>query len=165
MKNVLSALAIVVTSTGASLAFETSDYLSVRSCNPFSGSFEQCAFDQMADCKHASETKGDGYHDTRLCSNEYFDQADDALNEFYQEALIKTKAVEYSLAGSAYQGQEELLRQGQRAWLQMRDATCGLSVLYGAVMSGFDSTIAGCKARLTVRRIGDLQEEIGDYLK
>jgi len=138
-------------------AFEASNFIDMESC-----SSTQCVEDQILACANVGDA-GDGYRSWRVCSMVAFEQSDLLLNEDYKQILEVTKDVEQSLSGTAYTGQEVLLRKSQRAWLEVRDATCELDVLYGAIHSGYDSVVDKCKARLAMQRIGDLQNEIGHY--
>ncbi|WP_157971127.1 lysozyme inhibitor LprI family protein [Pseudogemmobacter bohemicus] len=126
-----------------------------------------CIVSQINACRETlMQTEPEaGYFLSHGCAHEAFTQADRLLNQFYKTVLVRTKQIEAEFAGSAYQGQEALLRKSQRAWLEVRDSTCELNVSYGALMSGSSATISECKARLTMQRIGDLRTEIGHYLQ
>lgn len=127
--------------------------------------FEECAAIQFDECMYAAENHDLHYEAHRAsCDFAFSEQADIVLNDFYQLALLKTKIIEREYAGTVYTGQEDLLRKSQRAWLEVRDSTCELGVLYGAVYRGYDAAVKRCLGRLTIRRIGDLQNEIGAYL-
>lgn len=164
MKKYIFAFAIVLSSVNASYAFEPSEHINIGECDLFSGSLEFCAVQNLADCLDAANDPSRVGMLGRACQNEYFHQADLALNSFYSVVLERTKEIELEWSGTAYMGQEELLRQSQRAWLNVRDTTCELRMELGAVMSGRDSWISECAARLTVRRIDDLQIQFEGYL-
>lgn len=149
----------------SALAFEPKEHIYLASCDGAGPDFlVECAGRQLDACVIAADATDNGYMWSRTCDNEAFEQADQMLNDFYQFAILKTKALERMMAGSVYTGQEALLRKSQRAWLDVRDATCELNVLYGAVHSGYEAVIAGCEAKMTIQRIADLQREIGYYL-
>ncbi|WP_281995666.1 lysozyme inhibitor LprI family protein [Ruegeria faecimaris] len=162
VKSYFLAAAFLWIAPGAVVAFEAGDYIDLGSCSPSSQSFAQCAKDVRASCVDVAADNAQYY---RSCEHEFFRQADQLLNDYYKIAVIKAKAVERGFDGTAYSGQEELLRQSQRAWLPVRDTTCDLAVSFGALMSGAAAKVSHCKARLTLQRIADLEKEIGFYLK
>jgi uncharacterized protein YecT (DUF1311 family) len=157
MNRYIAPVVLALAFPGLALAFEANDQIDMAACNS-----AQCVEDQILACAEVGDA-GDGYRSWRICAMVAFEQSDLLLNEFYEHILEVTKDVEQSLSESAYTGQEVLLRRSQRAWLEVRDSTCELNVLYGAIMSGYDSVVDQCKARLTMQRIGDLQNEIGHY--
>ncbi|NOR62084.1 MAG: DUF1311 domain-containing protein [Rhodobacteraceae bacterium] len=98
------------------------------------------------------------------CMSEAFRQADSLLNSYYQRLVPAVRLAAGQLVGSAYELTGNPLRESQRAWLAVRDTTCNLSVVYAATGPGRESHIEGCKARLTMQRIGDLDTELGRFL-
>ena len=96
---------------------------------------------------------------------EAFRQSDALLNSYYQRLVPAVRQAADQLVGSAYELNGNPLRESQRAWLAVRDTTCNLNVLYAATGSGRDSHIAGCKARLTMQRIGNLDSELDHFLE
>ncbi|WP_170426373.1 lysozyme inhibitor LprI family protein [Ruegeria arenilitoris] len=161
-KLVLSAI-LSLSSFGVAQAFEAEDYLHLHSCSY--EDLEQCAEAQLNECMYAAEGYDLHFQAHRAsCAHAFSEQADVVLNDFYQLVLLKTKIIERELGDTAYIGQEKLLRNSQRAWLEVRDTTCELNVLYGAIYRGYDTAVVGCLGRMTVRRVADLQNEIGSYL-
>jgi len=140
-------------------AFETSKHIQMDGCTSAA-----CVDERVKSCVAAAEAEGDAYLSSRWCSNVAFEQADELLNAFYQDAMKKTISIALEMSVTPMNGHEDLLRQSQRAWLEVRDTTCELNVLYGFIGSGADTVIAQFKARMTMQRIGDLNTEIGRYL-
>lgn len=163
MKKLMLSVVFSLGGFGAAQAFEAEDYIHLGSCSY--EELEQCAEAQFDECMYAAEGYDLHFQAHRAsCARALSEQADLVLNEFYQLVLLKTKIIERELDDTAYTGQEELLRNSQRAWLEVRDTTCELNVLYGAIYRGYDTAVVNCLGRMTVRRVADLQNEIGSYL-
>ena len=165
MRYHVAAIVLYWSLPSTALAFEAKDFIDMGVCEDASSiGPAECVDQQVRLCMDAADALEDTYVTSRFCPNEASNQADLLLNKFYQSAMAKTKAHELSMAESAYTGQEALLRQSQRAWLDVRDTTCELMVTYGAIMSGAGALSSWCQARLTMQRIADLRTEIGTYL-
>jgi len=92
---------------------------------------------------------------TQCASNDY-EAADARLNAAYGPAIAYMASIDADL-DPADQGAEAALREGQRAWITFRDATCtaeGYSV-HGGTMEGM--VILMCNTRLTLARAEDLE--------
>jgi uncharacterized protein YecT (DUF1311 family) len=167
MKKFTAAAVILFCLPFSAAAFEASEHLNMSVCEVPQGiGISACVSKQIHGCMNAAEGEGESsYVYQKSCGPAAFDQADRLLNSFYQAAIQSAKRVELGFKGSAYSGQEELLRESQRAWLGVRDMTCELAVSFGATMSGSDAYISGCQARLTMQRIEDLKYEIGGYVE
>ena len=129
----------------------------------------QCLEENIDVCRNAAveaEARGEAYayHEARLCDHVAFEQADRILNAFYRRVISEAQRIERYEANAYNTGLEELVRESQRAWLAVRDSTCELDVTFGAIGAGLESVIAGCKARMTMQRVGDFYYEVGDYL-
>ena len=166
-KTLIAATAMLSLFASNASAFDAGQYIKLTACHAEgTSSLAMCMTEQIGACSVAAQEVGveDSPWPERACENLAFDQADEMLNEFYQLALQKTKILEEGMTGSPYTGQEALLRESQRAWLEVRDTTCELSVTYGAIDSGRDTAIAGCKARLTIQSEDNIQTKIDTFL-
>ena len=98
---------------------------------------------------------------TQCVSNDY-QVADDRLNAAYGPAIDYMASIDAGL-DPAQQGAEAALREGQRAWITFRDATCtaeGYSV-HGGSMENM--VILMCNTRLTLARAEDLEAMKPNY--
>jgi len=166
MKSLLTFTALAFTFSTALLAqqvLNAKEFIHLEECFDTTGSSElgACVDRQVELCWYAT---GGINVTSGQCKSEAYRQADNLLNQYYQQLVPAMRSAANQWVGSGYEIEGNPLRESQRAWLTVRDTTCNLAVLYGAVMSGRDSTIDGCKARLTMQRIGDLSVELGFYL-
>ena len=163
MKNFLS-LAIVtfIFSTGlqAQQAPNAKEYIHLEACFATTENLalDVCAERQIDTCWNAT---GAASVSSSQCMYEAFRQADDLLNAYYQRLMPAARRAANQLEGSAYALDGNPLLESQRAWLPVRDTTCNLRVLYAATGPGRGGVVDGCKARLTMQRIGDLNNELG----
>ncbi len=149
--------------SGASLAQDPFESMSIDHCDTLSGNFHFCANQELSACLSGAETEG--VQMEWGCQNAYNSLTDNSLNSFFLTAIENTRALEASMSESAYgDGLEDLLRSSQRAWIDVRDTTCDLLVEYGAVMSGRDSYVSECRGHMTAKRIDSLVAEIGQFL-
>ncbi len=89
------------------------------------------------------------------CAEQNWLAADADLNAAYGAARAAMRALDADFA-PAERGAEIALRDGQRAWITFRDATCAAE---GWMMRGGSAepmVIYGCRARLTRSRAADL---------
>jgi uncharacterized protein YecT (DUF1311 family) len=96
------------------------------------------------------------------CAEEDWLAADEYLNEAYMVAMEAMKDIDADLP-KAEQGAALNLRNGQRAWITYRDATCAAE---GYAMHGGSAEpllIFGCYARLTAVRSEELQNMVESY--
>lgn len=96
------------------------------------------------------------------CAEEDWLAADEYLNEAYSVAMEAMKDIDADLP-KAEQGAAVHLRNGQRAWITYRDATCAAE---GYAMHGGSAEpllIYGCYARLTAVRSEELQNMVQAY--
>jgi uncharacterized protein YecT (DUF1311 family) len=153
----------------AALAFDANRHIQMTACQPSgAGGVGECIKEQVDECLDAAKVLGEAAAVSRSCGHIAYEQADQMLNNFYQNVLFSTKAIELEKLnnqGIDHAGQETLLRQSQRDWVKVRDSTCELGVSYGSVGSGRDFLVSLCRARLSLQRIDDLQWEIGGFLQ
>ena len=92
---------------------------------------------------------------TQCASNDY-QAADDRLNAAYGVAIDYMASIDADLP-AAEQGAKAALRDGQRAWITFRDATCTAEgyAVHGGTMEGM--VILMCNTRLTLSRAEDLE--------
>ncbi|MHA7775676.1 lysozyme inhibitor LprI family protein [Roseibium sp. M-1] len=93
------------------------------------------------------------------CAHQDWEKADMELNTVYKAAMDKMRATDSDLP-DYLKGAEDKLRDAQRAWIPYRDNACDA---YGFLARGGTMEpmlIYGCRADLTRRRIGELQELI-----
>lgn len=89
------------------------------------------------------------------CAEQDWIAADADLNDAYAAARRAMQDIDAGLP-DAEQGAEAYLRDGQRAWIAFRDASCAAE---GYMMHGGSAepmVIYGCWARLSAERAGDL---------
>lgn len=89
------------------------------------------------------------------CAEQDWLAADAELNIAYGVARKLMQGIDADLEVSQ-RGAADLLREGQRAWVTFRDATCAAE---GYTMHGGSAepmVIYGCRARLTAQRTADL---------
>lgn len=97
-----------------------------------------------------------------FCAEQDWLAADEALNDAYGAARALMQQIDAALP-KAERGAELALRDGQRAWVTFRDATCAAE---GYAMHGGSAepmVIYGCRARLTGQRAADLQMIAQEY--
>lgn len=115
------------------------------------------AFAQDYDC-----TTTEIQQEMNACAEEDWLAADEYLNEAYMVAMEAMKDIDADLP-KAEQGAALNLRNGQRAWITYRDATCAAE---GYAMHGGSAEpllIYGCYARLTAVRSEELQNMVESY--
>lgn len=89
------------------------------------------------------------------CAEQDWLAADADLNAAYGAARAMMQGIDADLP-AAERGAADFLRDGQRAWVTFRDATCAAE---GYAMHGGSAepmVIYGCRARLTQQRAADL---------
>ena len=106
---------------------------------------------QEVDCTNP-QTQIDMTH----CASNDYQAADDRLNAAYGVAIDFMASIDAGL-DPAEQGAEAALREGQRAWITFRDATCRAEgyAVHGGTMEGM--VILMCNTRLTLARAEDLE--------
>jgi uncharacterized protein YecT (DUF1311 family) len=117
----------------------------------------QPALAQDVDCANA-ETQ----MEMTFCAEQDWQTADADLNEAYAAARAVMRKIDAGLP-KPEQGAEANLREGQRAWVTFRDATCAAE---GYAMHGGSAEpmlIYSCRARLTQQRSGDLWVMAEEY--
>jgi uncharacterized protein YecT (DUF1311 family) len=112
--------------------------------------FPTLAGAQEVDCENAVAQVEMTY-----CAEQDWLAADEDLNEAYQAAMAMMKDIDAGLPQDQ-QGAATYLRDGQRAWIAFRDASCAAEgyIMHGG--SGEPMLIYGCYARLTEARAIDL---------
>ena len=107
------------------------------------------------DCGNA-----DNQAEMNMCAARDFEMADRELNIAYQEAIAGARAddVELDREFDKRPGSEEVLRQGQRAWVTFRDAHCTL-VGYQEARGGSMEPLSfnSCRASMTRARTAQLR--------
>lgn len=105
---------------------------------------------QGVDCDNAQTQM-----EMTFCAEQDWQAADADLNAAYAAARQVVREIDAGLPKSE-QGAEANLRDGQRAWVTFRDATCAAE---GYAMHGGSAEamlIYSCRARLTEQRGADL---------
>lgn len=96
------------------------------------------------------------------CAEQDWLAADADLNAAYGVARKLMQGIDADLEASQ-RGAADYLRDGQRAWVTFRDATCAAE---GYTMHGGSAepmVIYGCRARLTEQRTADLAAMAAEY--
>lgn len=96
------------------------------------------------------------------CAEQDWIAADADLNAAYSVARKLMQGIDADLEASQ-RGAADYLRDGQRAWVTFRDATCAAE---GYAMHGGSAepmVIYGCRARLTEQRTADLEAMAAEY--
>ncbi|MES2433821.1 MAG: lysozyme inhibitor LprI family protein [Pseudomonadota bacterium] len=96
------------------------------------------------------------------CAEQDWLAADADLNTAYGVARKLMQGIDADLEASQ-RGAADYLRDGQRAWVTFRDATCAAE---GYTMHGGSAepmVIYGCRARLTEQRTADLEAMAEEY--
>ena len=96
------------------------------------------------------------------CAEQDWLAADADLNAAYGVARKLMQDIDADL-DAAEQGAADYLRDGQRAWVTFRDATCAAEgyTMHGG--SGEPMVIYGCRTRLTEQRTADLEAMAEEY--
>ena len=96
------------------------------------------------------------------CAEQDWLAADADLNAAYGVARELMQGIDADLDASD-QGAADYLRDGQRAWVTFRDATCAAEgyTMHGG--SGESMVIYSCRTRLTEQRTADLEAVVGEY--
>lgn len=112
---------------------------------------------QEVDCENAMAQV-----DLTFCAEQDWVAVDADLNEAYQAAMAMMKDIDAGLPKDQ-QGAATYLREGQRAWISFRDASCAAEgyIMHGG--SGEPMLIYGCYARLTEARAADLWRVTEEY--
>jgi uncharacterized protein YecT (DUF1311 family) len=105
---------------------------------------------QEVDCENAEMQL-----ELTYCAEQDWIAADADLNAAYGEAMAMMKEIDAGLPKDQ-QGAAAFLRDGQRAWIAFRDASCAAEgyIMHGG--SGEPMLIYGCYARLSAARAIDL---------
>ena len=96
------------------------------------------------------------------CAEQDWLAADADLNTAYAAARKRMQGIDADLEADQ-RGAADYLRDGQRAWVTFRDATCAAE---GYAMHGGSAepmVIYGCRARLTEQRTADLEAMAEEY--
>ncbi|WP_299475348.1 lysozyme inhibitor LprI family protein [Cypionkella sp.] len=115
------------------------------------------AMAQDVDC-----AKAEAQMELTYCAEQDWLAADAELNTAYATARKAMQGIDAELEASQ-RGAADYLRDGQRAWVTFRDATCTAE---GYAMHGGSAepmVIYGCRARLTEQRVVDLQAMADGY--
>lgn len=96
------------------------------------------------------------------CAEQDWLAADADLNAAYGVARDLMQGIDADLETSQ-RGAADYLRDGQRAWVTFRDATCAAEgyTVHGG--SAEPMVIYGCRARLTEQRTADLEAMTEEY--
>ncbi len=96
------------------------------------------------------------------CAEQDWLAADADLNAAYGVARDLMQGIDADLETSQ-RGAADYLRDGQRAWVTFRDATCAAEgyTVHGG--SAEPMVIYGCRARLTEQRAADLEAMTEEY--
>ncbi len=96
------------------------------------------------------------------CAEQDWLAADAELNAAYGVARDLMQGIDADLETSQ-RGAADYLRDGQRAWVTFRDATCAAEgyTVHGG--SAEPMVIYGCRARLTEQRTADLEAMTEEY--
>ena len=95
------------------------------------------------------------------CATQRFERADAELNRLYREQIVAARESDRSpengrSEGDDRPGEEETLREAQRAWVAFRDAHCR-GEGYAARGGSMEPMVyEDCRARLTRERIAQL---------
>ncbi|MDZ4393600.1 lysozyme inhibitor LprI family protein [Cypionkella sp.] len=115
------------------------------------------ALAQEVDCANAEMQM-----ELTYCAEQDWLAADADLNAAYGVARKLMQGIDAELEASQ-RGAADFLREGQRAWVTFRDATCAAE---GYAMHGGSAepmVIYGCRARLTEQRTADLEAMAEEY--
>ncbi len=112
------------------------------------------ALAQELDCENAMTQT-----DMNICALQEFEAADAELNTHYQAAIALTKGYDQDTEVS---GNEEALRESQRAWVEYRDTACRSETLLSEGGTIQPLLISSCMTRLTLRRSEDLETMYND---
>ena len=166
MKHLFVLFAVIATSLTPALAADKADeYLDLRGCTAGGvDALTTCLADQTAACIKALGDDGPIGTAAAACHAEALEQADVFMDGYFAPAAFTVQVMELTLQGIGYTNQEETLRENQRAWEVLRDQTCTLKVSLAARPDGAEIEMKRCKARLTLQRIGNLENELGVYL-
>lgn len=100
--------------------------------------------------------------DLTRCAEADWQEADAALNLAYGAARLAMRGIDTELP-EAERGAEQALRDGQRAWVAFRDATCTAEAYAMHGGSAEPMLAYGCRARLTRARSADLQAMVEGF--
>ncbi len=165
MKHLFAMFAVMFAMTTPASADKADDYLDLRGCT--AGGVDAltiCLADQTAACIKALGDDGPIGSAAATCHAEALDQAETFMDGYFAPAAFTVQVMELTLQGIGYTKQEETLRENQRVWREHRDQTCTLKVSLAARPDGAEIEMNRCKARLTLQRIGNLENELGVYL-
>lgn len=95
-----------------------------------------------------------------ICAYQDFERADRELNRLWAGLIAKARSCDRSpdcgRTESDQRSEEQILRKGQRAWIEFRDAQCEYEGLDERGGSMEPMTVNLCLARLTRERIKQL---------
>lgn len=94
--------------------------------------------------------------DMTFCAAQAWQTADKVMNTAYLGAIALMQQIDADLP-VVEQGAERSLRQGQRAWVTFRDATCAAEGYLWHGGSIEPMVVAGCRRALTQQRSDALQ--------
>ena len=108
-----------------------------------------------AECRNTSVQS-----ELTICAYQEFERADRDLNHLWARLIAKARSCDRSAdcgrTASDQRSEEQILRKGQRAWVQFRDAQCEYEGLDERGGSMEPMTVNLCLARLTHERIKQL---------
>ncbi len=165
MKQFLAMIAVISAWVTPAHADQADDYLDLRGCTAGGvDALTTCLAEQTAECITALGDDGPIGSAAPLCHAEALEQAETFMDAYFAPAAFTVQVMELTLQGIGYTKQEETLRENQRVWRDHRDQTCTLKVSLAARPDGAEIEMNRCKARLTLQRIGNLENELGVYL-
>lgn len=138
-------------------ASEPTDVVNPGICLNAKSGIGSCLAAQIQDCQ-ASVNDSNGYYGE--CELDAIGKANKFLNEMYSIAINRARQADLGNRGSPYTGNEELLRSAQRAWIRVRDDTCGTKYTMQGTDTDHDQSTTLCGASLSIHRAAVLQEEI-----
>jgi uncharacterized protein YecT (DUF1311 family) len=94
--------------------------------------------------------------DMAACFQHRLDRADAALNAAYRTLMARYKE-NGAPAGFTIGSQEDYLEKAQRAWTQLRDATCDFETYESMTGTGFGTLHTACLMEETQKRVDYLQ--------
>ena len=100
--------------------------------------------------------------DMNICASIAFERADAELNAEYCRAVVRARAADRAIAGQLpardqRPGEEDTLREAQRAWVAFRDAHCRLQGYQSRGGSMEQLFYDGCRAAVTRERTAQLR--------
>jgi uncharacterized protein YecT (DUF1311 family) len=118
-----------------------------------------CASLAVAATARADDPAGDYFDGTPIdcpgASSEV--QYNDCAYRMLQKSDKQLNALYRRLTAAADDEEKRYLKSMQQAWGQLRDAQCGLMVVYHAGAANLDAWKTRCEAVMTVRRVHELE--------